>query len=508
MLNYKSIIQFIKDNDDGIRKYTKQDIANIKQKEIDEFSNRVWNGAPAASAAPVISATPVVPIPASVPKVAKEMVPIDLSVYQYAPVLLITSLKSICSDLNIPSDHITAITDILNRYGFTPYHVYPTFDRWDNSTFTFICGKNNYLFDLILEKGDLGFKENYCDYNAPYIRPYVVNLENIYNTIDKSYIRGIHCGIQFYDHPYSYPARLKLQNILAYMEIPIFNDYVKSRFGFIQILADKLKAIDESWNVQLSGYPDSQTITPFECFNFNIKQIDCKITMNIDNTEIEIIPSLLYMNGYDKFRLDTEYHLVIRPSYDCIMEITDGNISIFEEWYKKGLTEHVQQFDPIMVKCNLEDQTELIHESREFIKLIRGYYGFLEGETYYNLDSLYDLIDDFSDDYTVYKQYDYHKIYGDDFGMIDMIPKIDYTQMYEGSMNDMNSFGGTISIKINGVQIYAKLKYDTQVDPNNCYLDVTADKNGVDGISYHLSGKYTTLETDIKNLLMDIFALS
>jgi hypothetical protein len=503
MINYKSIVQFIKDNDDGVRKYTKQDIVDIKQKEMDEFSNKVWNG---ASVTPV---TPVVPIATSVPKVAKEIVPVELSVYQYAPVLLITSLTAICSNLNIPSEHITAIIEILDRYGFTLYHVYPTFDKWDNRTFTFICGKNRYLFDLILEKGDLGFKENYCDYNAPYIRPYVVNLENIYNTTDKSYIRGIHCGIQFYDHPYSYPARLKLQNILAYMEIPNFNDYVISRFGFIQILADKLKAIDESWNVQLIGYPDPKTITPIECFNFNIKGIDCKITLTIDNTDLEIIPSLLYMNGYDKFRSSPEYHLVIRPTYECIMEITDGNISIFEDWYKKSLGEYVQKFDPTMVKCNLDDQTELIDKIHEFINLIRGRYGFLEDGTYYNLDSFMDILDEFTTDDSIYPYYDYNRAYKGDLGKVDMIPKMDYYRLTEGNCDGgMDDFDGTINIMINGVQINMRLKYEKQVDPNNCYLDVSSDKNGLSGPVYQLTGKYTTLETEIKNLITDILVLS
>lgn len=514
--NYKSIIEFIKNNDDGVRKYTKKYIEQLKQKKIDENYNENYN----ENLDKKCMIDNVFDYHNNeIGKNKKVAVPVkyvDLHLYQNSNVLTNDELIILCKNIDIPNEHIGNVINVINKYNFLVYDVLPSFDMWNTKTFTFVTGKNNYIFDLILEKGMFSYKENYS-FDSPYIRPYVLNMINLYNKDNKSYIREVDCSVLFEDHRYSYPTNLKLQNILSYMEHKNFIDYLYNRFGFIEKFADKLKSIDEKWNVQLIGNPLSTDYTELELFDFNIEKISCRITATIDDTDIEIIPGLLYMNGYDRYMTHNNYHLVVRPTYETIMEISDGNITIFEEWYKKSLGENVNEFNPIMVELDMDNQTKLLNEIHEYIRYIRGNYGFLENGKYYNPDDFNDIQHELEKEGILLDYMEYYMLYTEiDFGKIDMVPKIESRCSHIYINDNIDSFRCGLNIEVNRVKIIAELTYDIEKDPDNCYFEISCEKNKsiydypkdiLVGPSYKLIGKYSTIKNELRNLITEITLL-
>ena len=513
-INYKSIIEFIKNNDDGVRKYTKKDIADFKQKQIDEQAKYVRDPNVKCMVDNVFNYTNLKEKPV---KVIPEIKYVDLHLYENSKLLSIDEIFALCKNIEVTSENTEKVIEVINKYNFSVCDVLQSFDLGENKTVTFVVGKNNYLFDLILEKSMFSYHKIRYDMNSPLIRPYVLNIKNMYNKNNKSYIRKVDCSILFEDHPYTYPANLKLQNILLYMETPNVIDYLYNRFGVIEKFANKLKSMDESWNVQLIGNPLSTNYTETELFNFNIDTISCRIIARIDDTDIEIIPSLLHMNGYDDHRASTEYQLVIRPTYESIIEITDGNITIFEEWYKKLISECVPDFSPIMVKLNMDDFTEFLKETHEYIRLIRKNYGFFENGKYYNDYDFYDIGDKLVKEGIIYDYIDYIMLYGDvNFGNIDMAPKIEFGGTCTYMNNNIDNFTSNFKIKVNRVIINVALTYDIDKDPNNCYLNMSAEKNKsiysnindiIVGPKYELIAKYSTIENEIRNLITEITLL-
>ena len=113
----------------------------------------------------------------------------------------------------------------------------------------------------------------------------------------------------------------------------------------------------------------------------------------------------------------------------------------------------------------------------------------------------------------IYQFLDYSRIYGKDFGEIDMIPNIIYREIsaaYPGSLKNIDDFKGQIEIKINGVEICFELYYNKDIDPDNCYLDASSKKQSGDltGPNYQLVGQYTELEKEIKDFMSQLFTLS